>query len=513
MNIILILIDSLNKSCIRAYNPDTVCQTPAFDAFARKSLIFDNHFVGSLPCMPARRDLFAGRKEFLWRPWGPLEVFDPRLPRIVKSAGLNTGIVTDHYHYWEEMANGYVQGFSSAMLIRGHETDFWKLPEPEGEVPAWVDKIAEFRAAEHIWQYYCNVKDFQGEEDYFAARVFSGAADWLDANAGKGDFFLQVEAFDVHEPFDVPEPYASMYTDDDSKSKNDFNIWPPYQIYRDLDAFMAQTTPQELAFLKAQYMGKTTMADRWLGVLLAKLDELNLWQDTMVILTTDHGHDLGERGAFGKQFPHYDSHANIPLMIWHPAHQGNGRRIGELTQTVDLFATLIEAAGGTIPEANRHSKSLLPLIQADGRAAREAVLYGTFGQGICLSDGDWSLFKAPIEGKPLYTYSTMIAQPLIVDNPIDGRVGRVPDPPVDQGYFDPTIGLPLWKMPVRIDPRTSENFLYHRAEDPGQQNNLWRKDAARRERMLRLMRELLEDEGYPAEQLERLGLTDIGAAT
>lgn len=507
MNIILILVDSLNKSCLRAYNAATPCRTPAFDAFAQKSFVFDNHFVGSLPCMPARRELFAGRKEFMWRPWGPLEVFDPRLPRIVQAAGHNTGIVTDHYHYWEEQANGYVQGFSSTLLIRGHETDFWKLPEPEGPVPAWVEKIAEFRAAEHIWQYYCNVKDFKSEEDYFAAKVFSGAGDWLDANAHKGSFFLQVEAFDVHEPFDVPEPYASMYTD--GGSKDEFNIWPPYQIYKDLDAFMAQTTPAELAFLKAQYMGKTSMVDRWLGVLMAKLDALNLWQDTMVILTTDHGHDLGERGAFGKQFPHYDSHANIPLMVWHPAKRGDGQRIQALTQTVDLFATVIDAAGGAIPEANRHSKSLLPVIQATGNAPREAVLYGTFGQGVCVTDGDWTLFKAPVEGKPLYTYSTMIAQPLIVDNPIDGRVGRVPDPPVDQGYFDPTIKLPLWKMPVRIDPRTRENFLFNRAEDPGQTVNLWQKEPGRRARMLTLMRTLLEDEGYPEEQLERLGLAGM----
>ncbi len=101
----------------------------------------------------------------------------------------------------------------------------------------------------------------------------------------------------------------------------------------------------------------------------------------------------------------------------------------------------------------------------------------------------------------------MIAQPLIVDNPIDGRVGRLPDPPVDQGYFDPTIRLPLWKMPVTIDPRTHENFLFHRAEDPEQAVNLWEKERSQRDRMLTLMRALLEDEGYPEEQLERLGLS------
>lgn len=512
MNVIFILVDSLNKHCLRTYNPDTVCESPAFEAFAGRSFVFENHFVGSLPCMPARREIFAGRKDFLWRPWGPLEVFDPRLPRVVKAADLNTGIVTDHYHYWEEQANGYVQGFASTLFIRGHETDFWKLPE-SGPVPRWVEKITEYRSAEHMRQYYSNVKDFRSEADYFAPKVFQGAIDWLDANADKGDFYLHVESFDVHEPFDVPEPYASMYAAAGA-DKNDYNIWPPYQVYADLEAFMAQTTPEELAFLKAQYLGKITMVDRWLGRLMRKIDAMDLWKDTMVILTTDHGHDLGERGAFGKQFPHYDSHTNVPLAIWHPRHPGCGKRVSALTQTVDLFATVIDAAGGAIPEANRHSRSLLPLLErGNGAGPREAALYGTFGQGACVTDGEWTLLKAPVEDRPLYIYSTMINQPLIVDNPIDGRVGRIPDPPVDQGYFDPSVELPMWKLPIRIDPRTHENFLFHRTEDPEQKNNLWDSEPRQRRRMLDLLHDLMDDEGHPEEQLHRLGLTDVAPET
>ena len=81
MNIILVLVDSLNKDCLRSYNADTVCKTPNLDRFAEKSAVFDDHYVGSLPCMPARREIMAGRKEFLWLPWGGMEVFDPRMPK------------------------------------------------------------------------------------------------------------------------------------------------------------------------------------------------------------------------------------------------------------------------------------------------------------------------------------------------------------------------------------------------------------------------------------------------
>jgi len=503
MNIVLVLVDSLNRHALKTYNRDTSCLTPTIDAFAEKSVIFDNHYISSLPCMPARREITSGRKEFMWRPWGPLEVFDPRIAAILNTAHFNTGIVTDHYHYWEEQANGYVEDFSSAIFIRGHETDFWKLPE-QGDVPAWVDKIAEFRSTVHPRQYYANVKDFETEEDYFPAKVFSAAAQWLDENASKGQFFLQVESFDVHEPFDVPEPYASMYSD--SGTKNDFNIWPPYQMYDDLDAFIKQTTPEELNFLKSQYFGKVTMVDKWLGVFLEKLTELKLWENTMVVFTTDHGHDLGERGVFGKQFPHYDSHANLPLMIYHPQNSGASRRVSELTQNVDLFATLLDAADAEIPAENRHSRSFLPAIQGVDSTSRDTILYGTFGQGVCISDGTWCLFKAPLADADLYSYSTMLLRPLIVDNPVDGRVGKLPETPVDQGFFDSTIPLPLWKIPISIDPRTTENYLFNRIDDPDQTHNLWDTEQDKREALLALLTTVLTEEGCPPEQFVRLGL-------
>ncbi len=510
LNIVLVLVDSLNKEALRIYNPTTVCRTPNIEAFANRSFVFDNHFIASLPCMPARREIFAGRKEFMWRPWGPLEVFDPRLPREVEKLGYNTGIVTDHYHYWEETANGYVQGFMSANFVRGHESDFHKLRGTTG-VPAWIEKTTEFRAAEHMYQYWENVRDFKDERDFFPAKTFSGAAKWLEDYADRGPFFLQVENFDVHEPFHVPEPYASMYTDGIEGDAADYNIWPPYQMYDDLAKFMEQTTPEELAYLKSQYYGKTTMVDTWVGHFLATLTRLGLWDNTVVIFTTDHGHDLGDRGTLGKQYPHYDSHANIPMIVWHPEHQGAGHHVSKLTQTVDIFASVIDAAGGEPPPANRHSRSILPILANTG-TPRDAILYGTFGQGICVTDGAWTLFKSPVEGEPLFSYSTMITRPLIVDNPVDGRVGEMPDAPVDQRQFDPTIPYPLWKIPITIDPRTHENFLYHRKEDPGQVTNLWDSEPEARQRMLRLLRTLLDEEGFPEEQLRRLGLEGAEAA-
>lgn len=137
--------------------------------------------------------------------------------------------------------------------------------------------------------------------------------------------------------------------------------------------------------------------------------------------------------------------------------------------------------------------------------------FGTFGQGVCATDGTWTILKSPHAGLPLYLYSTSIFRPLIVDNPVDGRLDKPPNKPVDQGYFDPSVDLPMWKIPIHVDPRSEEDHLYHRAADPDQKANLWQDAPEQRDQMLGLMRTLMDEEGFPPEQLARLGLEDRAA--
>lgn len=493
MNVLLVLIDSLNRHHLPAYGESPVF-TPNLDRFASKALRFDNHFVGSLPCMPARREIFSGHKEMMWRPWGPLEPYDARLPRLLEEKGYSTAIVTDHYHYWEEEANGYIQSFQGTKLVRGHEVDFWKQPISDDEpVPRWVENIEKWRPGDWGRRYYANIKDFGGEEDFFPAKVMKGAVGWLEENSQKVPFFLQVESFDVHEPFHVPEPYASMYGDGSARDK--FTLWPPYQDTEQLRRFVSTASAEEIEYIRSQYYGKLTMVDRWFGKLLDKLDELSLWEHTMVVVTTDHGHDLGERGVFGKRYPHFDTHANIPMFVWHPEYPGDGRSIAALTSTVDLFATTLGAAGVPI-SAHTHSKSFMPLLKGEDNGC-EALLYGTFGQGVCCTDGEWTLFKSPERGKPLYYYSSMIFKSLTANSVNSAE---------SSGYFVPGVDLTQWQVPVEVEPLSQEDFLFHRAEDPGQKENLWKAEPQQRNRMLGVMRDLLAEEGTPDEQYARLGI-------
>ncbi|HEX4212851.1 MAG TPA: sulfatase [Candidatus Dormibacteraeota bacterium] len=490
-NVILVLADSLRRDQLVAYGGPAET-APNLNRFAARSHLFRNHFVGSLPCMPARREIFSGRREFLWRPWGPLEPFDRRAPRLLAAAGYRTGIVTDHYHYWEEAANGYLQSFQSTELIRGHELDTWHPPlADDADLPSWVRNIERWRPGQGR-RYYANVRDFRSEEDYFRARVMRSACRWLETYDGGAPFFLQVESFDVHEPFDVPEPYRSLYADPAARDR--FTVWPPYQDVDRQAEFMARADPAELAFIRSQYRAKVTMVDRWLGELFRTLDERGLWDRTAVIVTTDHGHDLGERGVFGKQYPHFDSHACLPLMVWLPG-MVERREVNSLTTTADLNATILDVAGVDADEVV-WSRSLIPLIRGTGGALREALIYGTFGQGLCCTDGRWSLFKSPERDSPLFQYSA--------------GLGQTGSPPaagsLETGRFIPEVEVPQWRIPASSRPLSREDHLYRRLDDPGQERNLWGEGGPQRERMLRLARSVMDEEGFPEEQLRRLGL-------
>ena len=500
MNVVLLLIDSLNKWALPAYGPSDIA-TPNIDAFARRAWRFDNHFVGSLPCIPARREIFAGFKEMMWRPWGPLEAFDPRLPRLLERNGYTTAMVTDHHHYWSEGANGYMQSFQSVKTVRGHAADYWEPPLASDEPrPQWVQNITRWRPAGGGERYYANVKDFRTEEDFFPAKVFTGATAWLRDHPRNRPFYLQIESFDPHEPFHVPEPYASMYGDASGYER--FTVWPPYQDPRRLREFLTTASPDELAFIRSQYAGKLTMVDRWFGELLRAFDDLALWDDTMVIVTTDHGHDLGEHDAIGKQHPHFDSHANIPAFVWHPGHRGEGGAISELTATVDIFSTILEATGTHIPQGS-HGRSMLPLITRQTDQTHSALLYGSFGQGLCCTDGDWTIIKGPAEDGPLYSYSTLQFRSLTYDSLA---------PPVGAGHFIPGVNLPQWQVPlhdrspITVELLSKDDYLFHRRNDPGQTRNLWDQQPAQRKRMLEVMRDLMASEGAPLEQYRRLGV-------
>jgi arylsulfatase A-like enzyme len=176
VNAVVLLLDSLNRHMLGAYGA-TEFETPNLDAFARRAVRFDRHFVGSLPCMPARHDILCGALEFLWRPWGSIEIWECAITRVLRRAGVTTMLVSDHPHLFEIGGENYHTEFDAWDYVRGHESDRWRT-RPD---PSWAGTPSFGRG----WTPYDNSRGwFRGEEDFPGPRTMRAAARWLDENAG-----------------------------------------------------------------------------------------------------------------------------------------------------------------------------------------------------------------------------------------------------------------------------------------------------------------------------------------
>lgn len=322
-----------------------------------------------------RREWLTGVQEFLWRSWGPIEPFDETIPRLARQADVVTQLVTDHYHYFQHGAHGYFEDFTGFDFIRGHEYDAWQT-SPATPDERFLEQINATRPRNQQFLnravYARNVDEFEDETDYFAHRVFSKARERIDAADEWDQWFTYVDSFDVHEPFHYPEPYASMYTDEDPNDV-DLPVWP---YYGRVDEGQSELSSRELDFVRSQFAGKVTMVDEQFGTVLDRLDENDLWDETVVIVTSDHGYFLGDHGWVGKNDPPvYDVLARTPLMIWHPDSPRMGERLSPLTSAVDLYATMLEALDADVP-TDTHSRSLLPLLYDDDATHRDWAIYG-----------------------------------------------------------------------------------------------------------------------------------------
>jgi arylsulfatase A-like enzyme len=244
------------------------------------------------------------------------------------------------------------------------------------------------------------------------------------------------------------------------------------------------------------------MVDRWLGELLDAMDRHGLWDDTMFVLTTDHGHYLGEHGWIGKpDCPFYNTLAQIPLMVHHPGRAMAGKRTSALTSAVDIYATVLEALQAE-PTANIHSQSLMPLIKGEADRHRDWVVYGYWGSSINVSDGRYTYFHPCDPSVPAESHSTMMLQMA----PWDWF--QPPQPHMDAvgGRFLPYTESPVWKYTLPSQWRHDQPMLFDVEGDPLQLNDLAASNPDEVQRMQALLKDALKSLEAPESQFARLHL-------
>ena len=496
-NVVMILLDSLNRHMLGCYG-GVEFKTPNIDRLAARSTRFARHYVGSLPCMPARHDVLCGALDFLWRPWGSVEIWEDAITTRLHKAGVVSQLITDHPHLFETGGENYHVDFTAWDYQRGHEGDPWKT-RPD---PSWAGAPKFGRG--HM-PYDDSRGHFRGEADFPGPRTLAAGARWLEDNAGAHDrFFLMIDEFDPHEPFDTPEPYASLY---DPDWQGPHMIWPPYVVGAQEKGVLTERQAKQV---RASYGGKLTMIDAWLGRMLDALDENNLWDDTLVILCTDHGHYLGEKDIWGKPgAPLYQPIAHIPMLMAVPGAEPG--ICDALTTSVDLFATL-EAIFGLEPARQRtHGVSLLPLLSGEATEVRAHVLAGVWGREVHLIEKDRKYVRAPTGANaPLAIYSNRWST---MPTHVIPRYQALPLPD-DRAVLDrmPGSGVPvmrqIWEagdaVPFWAASRFQGNKLFDLAADPGEQTSLigGAEETAAAGRLAAALAAI----DAPAAQFQRLGL-------
>lgn len=507
MKAVFVLFDSLNRHMLSPYG-GTRIPTPNFARLARRTTTFERHYVGSLPCMPARRDMQTGRLSFLHRSWGPLEPFDNSFPEVLFRHGIYSHLITDHHHYFEDGGATYHTRYDTWEFIRGQEGDAWKaMVQPHWERLREMYHERQFTTErrEYYSQYMVNRHFIREEKDFPSVQCFAKGFEFLDTNRDADGWLLQIETFDPHEPFHAPERFRERFR---TGWNGPIRDWPRYGRVDEL--------PEECEELRANYYAVVALCDHLIGQLLDYFDAHDLWKDTALIVTTDHGFLLGEHDFWAKnRMNMYEEIVHIPLFVYDPRQpHAAGTRRRALTQTIDLCTTFLDLFGvPPLPEMEGHS--LLPLLERD-REIRAGALFGYFGGAVNVTDGRYTYHRYPpdLATQEVYQYTLMpthIWEPFTPEELAAAELA---------GPFPFSKGAPLLKVPVTSRSPMYNNYgpgallesetrLYDLVTDPGQDRPL--KDGAVEARMMRLMHALMSANHAPPEAFRRIALDPLPA--
>ncbi|MEM7080675.1 MAG: sulfatase [Pseudomonadota bacterium] len=498
---VVVMYDTLCRHFLPSYGNEWV-QAPNFTRLAERAVQFDNFYVGSMPCMPARREMHTGRYNFLHRSWGPLEPFDDSMPALLHGNGVHSHKVTDHQHYWEDGGATYHQRYTTFDLVRGQEGDKWiadvdKLRDSSFGAERWSEnQRTPMQRQDNINREHMHTAELQPQH-----RTFSLGLDFIERNKDADRWYLQIETFDPHEPFFAQQEFKDLYPHEYEGPEFD---WPPYREVREDDATVEH--------IRCMYAALMTFCDQQLGRVLDAFDRHNLWADTMLLVNTDHGFLMGEHDWWAKVItPFFQEVAHIPFWAYDPRHANARGRREALAQTIDLAPTILEYFDVPLP-TDMQGHALEARI-VDDTAARTAGLFGVMGGQVNVTDGHYVYMRAPVteDNTPLYDYTLMPTHMNARFAPRELQVWERSD------GFSFTKGCKIMQIPTRtpgvflskdnpMGRGKTTTLLFDVHSDPGQTTPLF--DPQIEARMIRMMLLEMARNECPPEQYQRLGLPE-----
>ena len=332
--------------------------------------------------------------------------------------------------------------------------------------------------------------------------TFDLGLEFIERNFEADNWFLQIETFDPHEPFFSQDEFKKMYPHEYVGPEFD---WPPYRELRE--------DQQSVEHIRYLYASLLAFCDQQLGRVLDAFDRYELWDDTMLLVNTDHGFLMGEHDWWAKVInPFFQEIAHIPFWAYDPRLPNEkGKRSSVLTQTIDLPATILDYFDLTLPD-NMQGRPVFDTGD-DHNACREAALFGVMGGHVNVTDGRYVYMRGNVtkDNSPLFEYTLMPSRMRGMFSPKELTDWE------ESAGFGFTKECKLMKIPSRVPEMFTNKdnpagagrmstMLFDTQADPGQLTPIY--DPVLESRMIRLMLREMARNDSPTEQYVRLGLPE-----
>ncbi|HUX88365.1 MAG TPA: sulfatase [Chloroflexota bacterium] len=408
LNLIVVVFDTLRYDAVFG----DLARTPNLDRFAAQSVCFSNAFGEGLPTIPFRRALYTGHRSYPWQDhggdrgsfpnmhgWRNLPEHQTTLPEHLYARGYATQLISDVWHQFKASQN-FVRGFVGWEFIRGQEGDTFEL---SGDSFKTSDDLDPTRVGPAAYLY--QQRHRRSDDDYFVSKVLNRAGQFVESIQGAAPYCLWVESFSPHEFWDPPLRYADAYYPAEGRK----NFIVP-QLLNRLDGGQAgqlaahyrrlthgpsapgadaETDERDIARTRALYQGYVTFCDERFGRFLNTLEKTGALNDSIVVVMSDHGTELWDKGQFGKAGSRlYPYNTRINLMVRHPDLGGNGRTCSAFVQNQDVVPTLLPLLG--IPCPRLDGENVWPIAVDNAPPVRDHVVTG-WESYASVRDADWNM--------------------------------------------------------------------------------------------------------------------------
>ncbi len=386
-NILIIMPDQFRADALGcAGHP--VFRTPHLDRLAREGVHFTHAYATSPLCMPARASVLTGtypHNHHIQGNRGQLPADDETFAQLVQQAGYHTAYIGKS-HFYPHGRGVDMVAYEPYMHARGFE-DVHEVAGPQAMVTTenylsrhWrerglLERYREDYRRRHQYGAHAVWPSPLPEDEFLDSYIGARAVEWLERYDDSRPFCAWIAFGGPHTPWDAPGRYATMYDPaalpDPLPAETPGEWVPAHARERMLAGRDEAFTPEVSRRAMANYGGKVTLIDDWIGRLLDVLDRRGWTENTLVIFWSDHGEMGGDHLRHGKVV-FYESSVRIPLILRWPAALPAGRRTDALVEQIDLFGTIIEATGAPA-SARAFASSLLPLARGQVEQLHDAV--------------------------------------------------------------------------------------------------------------------------------------------